>query len=309
MTLAQRLAIANIARTDNRALLEDASVSATQSTTRGRLIDSNQNGHTFETANGGTITVSRTATDAENFSPTIGATYQLNLSGGAITRLNVASRPNPSTPAPIAQQSIIVADRGPTLNDRGNPQAPWWANINVSSANGMFQAELYAWVPSLGAYAQVSGGAVAGPQITHSTDPPPGGFAGNLSATDPLVASYSPGDRWVNTVLRRGFYLASTGVNMVRWYPDSTKVFTIPPPASQFDSLVDGDTLQIPKYYWYWSTADFDWREGFCCDDGPPNAPTDALCGPDEIFWQPDCAPEGQAVSAIYTCDCLVPQF
>lgn len=157
MTLANDLAAANIARSDNRALLEDTAFDAAVSTIRGRLIGSSRDGHTFETDSGGTITVPRTANDAANFSPNIGAVYQVSLTGGAITRLDVASRPQSQTTEQVVQGRSLVNTRPPVNGqDVGNVNDVW---IYLQGAVGGYDiASYWRWIQATGRWAPIGSG-------------------------------------------------------------------------------------------------------------------------------------------------------
>ena len=121
MNVSSRLAIANLASVlQRRAEREDiaAATSPGESVIRGKLISSSRDGYTLQTQSGGTITIPRRTTDAQNFSPTKGAVYQASISAGN-ARIQASSRSKATEAQRQVVKQFIVAAGPPTIDDKG----------------------------------------------------------------------------------------------------------------------------------------------------------------------------------------------
>ena len=253
MNVSSRLAIANLARSAQRAEREDIAADSPQaSVIRGKLVGSGRDGYTLQTQSGGTITIPRRTTDPQNFSPTKGAVYQASISAG-IARIQASSRSKATEAQRQVVKQFIVAAGPPTIDDKGTPDTPFWVDIGTKDpAGGLFQSDLYIWSGALDGYAKVSGdGAiinfVAGPPTT----PAPSGTVNgqwHYNTTDNTLSVYDEAaDVW-RTVGGGG----GAPINYVAGPP------TTPAPSGTVDGQGHHDT--VVDRLWTYDLANTTWR-------------------------------------------------
>ncbi|MEM9264518.1 MAG: hypothetical protein AAGA46_03245 [Cyanobacteria bacterium P01_F01_bin.13] len=287
MTLASRLAAANIDRTTQRQNLESLSPEQ-PGIISGVPVSEDATGITLETENDGRIKVYRENDAPEGITPSQGRQYQLSVNGTS-ARLQVNSRGQAQQQPSIPAKQIIVSDRAPTIDDKGRTDLPWWIDVTPAPANGLFSADLYVWTGVVDGYAKISGG---GNTITFGDGPPSDGFTGTPTAGTQY---------WDNFVDRKWLYTAAN-----EWKPEAKLSLTVPPSSAVTDSLVVGDQLLLGEYSWYWDGTD--WEKNHCCENGPDSPPPSSIC-PEGWSWGPDCpeAEPGDFCSPVgenWTCGC-----
>ncbi|MEM9263955.1 MAG: hypothetical protein AAGA46_00350 [Cyanobacteria bacterium P01_F01_bin.13] len=300
MTARQRIISAEFRRLENRRARESAAFDAGQGVISGKVIGLTQAGTIVRTEHNGTITVPRRpSSDADGFTPNIGASVQINASGG-VARLvtNTKSSPRP-TPEQVISQ-IIVATNAPTAASRGNTTTPFWVELTGSVVGGLPAANLYLWTGTQDNYALVSG---PGSSSTFAAAPPPG-----IDSTNPLNASNTPtidGIEWIDTTFGNTTRLWKFDTALGAYRPMSTINLVVTPPVSATESLIVGDTLTIGLYQWYWNGSD--WEKNFCCDGEPEDPPVFTCPDGSAPFWEPDCVDETPVFTPEqrWTCSCF----